>query len=335
MTQPPDPAEVWQSAGRPADAAPDATISVVIPARNAAATLAATLEALAAQAAEGFEVIVVDNGSSDETAAVAAEASVNARVIRRPPGEGPGAARNEGAAAATGRWLAFTDADCVPTREWLREGLAELDRGAELVQGPVRPDPTATLMPFDHTVWIEAETRLHETANLFVSRDWFERVGGFEDLTPATSARPFGEDAWLGWRLRRAGARFAFAERALVHHAVFRRGPRAYVAERWRRSLFPLLARRMPELRDAFFLRWFLSPRTAAVDAAAAAAGTAVVLVEPMALLAAVPYLVMLIRGAIGWRRLAPGVVVTEVVADLVGFAALVVGSVRHRALVL
>ena len=98
--------------------------------------------------------------------------------------------------------------------------------GSDLVQGFVRPPPGARRGPFDRTLWVTSEYGLYETANLFVRREWFERLEGFRDWVSdhgrsGAMRRPFGEDAWFAWRARRLGARTAFAERAVVHHAVF------------------------------------------------------------------------------------------------------------------
>ncbi|PZR66075.1 MAG: glycosyl transferase family 2, partial [Solirubrobacterales bacterium] len=117
------------------DSAP--AISVVIPARDAAETLPRALEAVARQeGAPAYEVIVVDDGSRDETAAIAHD--LGARVISA-DGGGPASARNAGVAEARGGLLAFTDADCVPTPGWLAAGAEALALGAELVQGRVWP----------------------------------------------------------------------------------------------------------------------------------------------------------------------------------------------------
>jgi hypothetical protein len=230
--------------------------------------------------------------------------------------------------------LAFTDADCVPTAEWLREGL-KASTSFDLVQGAVRPDPADTMMPFDHTVWVEGFSGLFETANLFVSRRWFERVGGFEDIRPTASARPFGEDAWLGWRLVRAGASSTFAADALVHHAVIGRPWTGFVWERRRLAYFPMLARRIPELRERFFGRLFLSRRTAAFDGAVAGGGMALALGSVLPLLAAVPYAFLLARESVGWRRHAPAAAAAGLAADALGFVALAWGSIRHGTIVL
>lgn len=234
-------------------------ISVVIAARDAERTLPATLDGLARQdLEEPFDVIVVDNGSLDATADVAEAHRAVDRVIRRPRGAGPGAARNDGVAAAAGAVIAFTDADCVPTSGWLRAGLAV---DADLVQG--RVEPAGPAGPFDHTLWVTRETGLYESANLFVRREWLDP--GFEDAI-AAHGRPFGEDVLFAWRARRRGARTAFAPDALVHHAVFPGTAHGYVRERARDAHFAALAQLVPELRETFFYRrYFLSRRSAAL----------------------------------------------------------------------
>jgi len=101
-----------------------ASLSVVIPVRNGARFLAEAVASVRAQAEVAAEIIVVDDGSTDDTPAVIA-ALPGVRVIRQAPA-GAGAARNRGAEAATGEWLAFLDADDLWTpdklavqRRWL------------------------------------------------------------------------------------------------------------------------------------------------------------------------------------------------------------------------
>ena len=311
-----------------------AAISVIVPARNTAATIGETLEAIARQDLdEPYEVIVVDDGSEDETVEIAERKAGPESVVRQPQG-GAGRARNLGAERAKGAVLAFTDADCFPARDWLRQGLGAL-AAADLVQGSVRPDPGVDRRPLDRTLTITRETGLFEAANLFVQRDLFLELGGFEDWLGTDIGRPLGEDVWFGWRARRAGARISFCERALVHHAVFRRGAAAYVWERRRLAYFPALAARIPELREAFFYRrWFLSRRSAAFDLALFGL-TGLALSSPLPLLAAAPYAWQLGRASLGWRRHAPKVALAGLAADTLSFAALAAGSVRHRSFVL
>ncbi|MDP2978254.1 MAG: glycosyltransferase family A protein, partial [Thiobacillus sp.] len=103
--------------------------SVVIPAFNSAATLARAIESVRAQSWPAHEIIVVDDGSTDATAEIAAGFD-GVRLIRQ-KNSGVSVARNAGAAAASGDWLAFLDADdwYAPDRiklhaEWIAEDAA-------------------------------------------------------------------------------------------------------------------------------------------------------------------------------------------------------------------
>jgi glycosyltransferase involved in cell wall biosynthesis len=308
-------------------------VSVIVPARDAAATIERTLAAIAEQRFDrDHELIVVDDGSRDDTAAIAERAG--ARVVRGPR-EGPGQARNLGAAEARGELLAFTDADCYPTAAWLAAGAAAL-ADADLVQGAVEPEPGVPMGPFDRSLWVRSETGLYESANLFVRRDLFERLGGFEEWIDPVAGMSIGEDVWLGWRARRSGARIAFEPRALVHHAVLERGPGAYVSERRRVEHFPEMVERIPELRETLlWRRWFLSARSAAFDGALAGSALALARRSPFPLALALPYALTIARRSLESGRLAPVVAPVELAADAVGLAALTRGSLRHGAPVL
>jgi glycosyltransferase involved in cell wall biosynthesis len=310
-------------------------VSVVVPARNAAATVGRTLAALAAQDLAGpWEVIVVDDDSSDGTAEVARAAPGEVTLVSEGP-MGAAAARNRGAAAARAEVLAFTDADCFPTPRWLSAGLAAL-AGADVVQGRVAPDPGQPLGPFDRTLWIDAERGFYETANLFVSRELFERVGGFDDWLDTGGGKHIGEDVWFGWSAVRAGGRTRFCAEALVHHAVFRRTALGYLAERPRLRYFPAIARKIPEFRRrTLFLRVFHTQRSAAFDAALAAIAVAARRRSWLPLLATAPYLRLAVRGTLQYRRRAPLVAAVRMAADAVNCAALVAGSIRWRSPVL
>ena len=119
-------------------------VSVVIPAFNAASVIAETLDSVCAQTFQDFEVIIVDDGSTDETAAVAREfcaADARFTLIQQPNG-GPSVARNTAVEHARGEWIAFLDADDV----WLPEKLA---RQMELF----REDPRANFLFTNYYFW--------------------------------------------------------------------------------------------------------------------------------------------------------------------------------------
>jgi len=309
--------------------------SVIIPAREAEATIGRTLACLAGQrTGVSFETIVVDDGSQDATAAIAEAAPGEVRVLRQ-EAEGAAAARNRGVAESRGEALAFCDADCYPTAGWLEAGMQALG-SCDLVQGKVGPEPDVSIGPYDRSLWIESEVGLWETANLFVSREFFDGAGGFEDWLRLAGGRPMAEDVWFGWRVKRLGARSAFCAEALVHHAVFQRTPKEYVLERRRLRHFPPMVGKMPELRRAFLhRRLFLNERTAALDAALAGLAAAALARRPWPLIAAVPYAGVVRQGARGQSRPAAEVAAVHVLADLIGAAALARGGVASRTPVL
>lgn len=313
-----------------------AKVSVIIPARDAAATIPRTLAALARQDLdEPYEVIVVDDGSEDDTAPEAERGPGPVRVLCQ--GRlGPAAARNRGAAAATAPVLAFTDADCFPHAGWLSAGLRAL-AGADLVQGEVRAEPYAARGPFDRSLRIDHETGLYESANLFVRRQVFDRVGGFRGwLVPRVGRAALAEDVWFGWQVRRAGFRTAFCAEAVVEHAILPGTPVEFIVERLRLEHFADMAAQFPEIRERkFYAKWFLTRRTAFFDAALVGAAVAALVRSPLPLALTFPYGRLAVRQSSRWGRRAPAALGVGVVADTVGFAALVRGSLHRRTLVL
>jgi glycosyltransferase involved in cell wall biosynthesis len=329
-------------------------VTVIVPARDAAPTLERTLASLEAQELdEPFEVIVVDDGSTDETAAIAEAHGGRVQLVRSPRSEGPGAARNRGVSAARGSILAFTDADCYPTPRWLARGLERLGQ-ADLVQGRVEPDPAEARTPFDRTLTVESDAGFYQTANLLVRRRTFEATGGFTDwvLERANGRRwsrdrrrrramrtPIGEDTLFAWSARRAGARSAFAPDAVVHHAVVPGTVRDDIGDHWHWARdMPGLARLVPELREgAFEHRVFFNVTTARFNLALAGLLVFATTRRRPWLLAGLPYLRYVLREARRWgrsRRAAAFIIGTPVV-DAATVAGLVAGSVRWRCLVL
>ena len=205
-------------------------LSIVIPALNASRTLPRTLAALAALDPAPDEIVFVDNGSTDDTAArlAAYAATARAKVIVLPePRRGASVARNTGARAATGDVVVFTDADCCPRVDWLAAlcaPLAEIAVGA--VAGRLASTPPhgvvetfsslftlqAPAAPARHTRWTPWAGGF-PTANFAVRRDLLARVGGFDE-----SVAIYGEDYDLCARLYAAGAVIVYTPDAVVEH---------------------------------------------------------------------------------------------------------------------
>ncbi|MGE3932175.1 MAG: glycosyltransferase family 2 protein [Rhodospirillaceae bacterium] len=214
-------------------------ISVVIATRNRAGALSRCLDALARQAADGlaWEAVVVDNGSTDATAAMIDRfASGGALPLRRAfePRPGVSAARNRGIAAARHPVLAFTDDDCLPEPGWLAAiavAFAAVPAPA-LVGGRVDlhddADVPVAIRPFDMPAAIDGFDRVRSHligCNFVATRRLFDRIGGFDEtLGPGTWSRA-GEDLELFCRAVHAGARIVFDPAVRVRHAHGRRDP--------------------------------------------------------------------------------------------------------------
>jgi GT2 family glycosyltransferase len=199
-----------------AEAGPE--VSVIVPVRNGEASIPPLLRSLDAQTLdrERFEVIVVDNDSSDRTAEVAAAAG--ARVVAEPLAN-RSRARNRGAAEAGSRLYAFTDADCVAHPGWL-EALLECRSVAPLVAGDVRvrvrDRPNAieryeALWRFGQESWVKQGWAA--TANLLVRADAFEAAGGFDPTW-----RHIGDDVDFCFRAHKAGYGLGYCPGAIVDH---------------------------------------------------------------------------------------------------------------------
>ena len=198
-------------------------VSVVVPVLNGEATIGACLSALVKSdyPKECFEIVIVDNGSTDETAEISRQYAVN---VVTEPRRGPARARNRGIGASHGDVVAFTDADCLVTRQWIREivkPLANPDVGA--VAGEILPFPprTAAERHAARIRHLSPERYLRRpifpfavTANLAFRREVFGRVGLFDPMCPRG-----GESTDFCTRyFRETGLRLELAPRAIVFH---------------------------------------------------------------------------------------------------------------------
>ena len=187
-------------------------VSVVVPTRNRAHLLRELLSALDRQTYPSFEVIVVDDASDDDTAAVLAGwQGENRRVFRLPRPWGSYAARNRGVDEARALLVAFTDDDCLPEPGWLAALVEEMARPDVVgVQGVTLAQP-GPVTPFTHQIEARRPGPPYRTCNVMYRRTILERLGGFD-----ASFRWYADNI-LGLRARTAGA-IAFAPGAVVLH---------------------------------------------------------------------------------------------------------------------
>ena len=214
-------------------------ISIVIPMYNEARHIGRTLLAAqkAAHAADvECELIVVDNGSSDEGPQIARQFGALVLVM---PGLLIGALRNRGTAIATGEWLAFIDADIEMPEDWLTQLFALEAEGQADVFGLDLHTPAAapwyatawqrrTLRPTTHTShvvdWLPS-------ANLLMRKRWFDKVGGFNETLRT------GEDKEFTLRLREHGARLLSINESVALHWGYEMNWREWMGkELWRQG---------------------------------------------------------------------------------------------------
>jgi glycosyltransferase involved in cell wall biosynthesis len=325
-------------------------VSVIVPTYNRAALLPYLFDALARQLypASRMELVVVDNSSSDDTEEVVNRwkgALPFPTHFHRHENRGPAASRNLGAAHARGQILAFTDSDCIPGNDWLRNAVRGFLGETGLVCGPITAAASSAPVGVLYTYLDEttAETGLYPTANFVVRRDAFEAVSGFDEsfgLFPWGGLKG-GEDTDLAWRIKRAGFGVRFLGDVSVRHQPTGLSPRSWLLRPVRVQILPQLIRSIPELRGTFLWRRFFVSRLhfqfhlAWIGVAVAAATR-----RRLPLLATVPWLLG-IKPVVAQeaRRGGPARALVSTGLITEGFVmhtlVLIIASIRHRRVVL
>jgi GT2 family glycosyltransferase len=207
-------------------------VSVVVCSYNGGRTLDQCLRSLAALDYPDFEVILVDDGSTDDTRVIA-QRHPAVRVIHQ-PNAGLSAARNAGLRASTGTVVAYTDSDCFADRDWLTFLTDQLRRsGAAAVGGPnLTPDDgwlagCVAAAPGQPTHVLESDQVAEHIpgCNMAFRREALEAINGFDPVY-----RKAGDDVDVCWRLQQAGHWITYAPAAFVWHHR-RQGPRAYLRQ--------------------------------------------------------------------------------------------------------
>lgn len=219
--------------------------SVIVPAYNAAATLDACLQALLAQTVEreACEVLVIDDGSTDRTGEAARQYPVR---LMRQENRGPAAARNHGAREAKGEILLFTDSDCVPSPDWIRE-MAEpfADPAVAAVKGAYRTSQRSLVARFAQAEFEERFEMLKkadsidmvDTYSAAFRREIFWGEGGFDESFPVAN----NEDTDLSYKLSAAGHKMVFNPAAVVYHLRHPDSVRRYMKQKFGRGYWRMV----------------------------------------------------------------------------------------------
>jgi GT2 family glycosyltransferase len=206
-------------------------VSVVVCAYNAERTMDACLGSLRTLNYPDYEVVVVNDGSTDRTREITdrhrreyeADPDGPRMVVIDQPNAGLSVARNVGSAAATGEIVAYTDSDCVPDPDWLAFLVYKFVRsGFVAVGGPNFPPPETSLVPAAVAVSPGGPTHVllnDEVAehipgcNMAFTKKALEELRGFEPMYTAA-----GDDVDLCWRLQNRGYAIGFSPAATVWH---------------------------------------------------------------------------------------------------------------------
>jgi len=200
-------------------------VSVIVCSYNGAKTLAACLDSLGRIDYPAYEVLLVDDGSTDNTAEIAARFPA-VRYLRQ-TNHGLSHARNTGAAAARGEVFAYTDSDCMADKDWLRYLIGTLLSGKYAgVGGPNVSPPAQNWVQAcvaaapggpSHVLLTDVVAEHIPGCNMAWHRWAFESVGGFD-----IEYHKAGDDVDFCWRVQQAGHEIAFSPTAIVwHHRRF------------------------------------------------------------------------------------------------------------------
>ncbi|MFH1982574.1 MAG: glycosyltransferase [Pseudomonadota bacterium] len=231
-----------------------ARISIIIPVFNDVNRLPLLISDLHRQRRPPDQIIVVDDGSTDGSHRAAC--GDNVLILRQSPNRGPAAARNAGAAAATGDILAFTDSDCRIDKDWtgaidrhLSETRVEALMGRVLIAPSTVLGDAISALGFPaggsvgfENIWPVSANGLTvslSTCNCAVRAAVFQRLGGFDRRFPFAG----GEDSLLAYRLLQAGGRIRYCPDMVATHAAredfagflrwqYKRGMSSYVFSR-------------------------------------------------------------------------------------------------------
>jgi GT2 family glycosyltransferase len=249
-------------------------VTVAVPVKDRRDQMLRCLDALLAQDHPSYEILILDNESSDGTpeacAARAAQSGVPVRVELVPGTVGH--VRNRAGALARGRFLAFTDSDCLPTPTWLTRGVAafQADPRVGIVCGCTLPEEEVVKV-WPATIEVREFTNRFESCNLLFRTDAFRASAGFDE-----EVGHFWEDTAAGFAVMRNGWRATFAPDAVVYHDVTYPGFLWQLRRAQKHSHLGPVLRNYPELRrEVLYGRIFLTRRNAEFVAFVAGLGLA------------------------------------------------------------
>jgi cellulose synthase/poly-beta-1,6-N-acetylglucosamine synthase-like glycosyltransferase len=222
-------------------------LSVIVPAYNEAKNITNCLKSLSNQTypQEQYEIIVVDDGSTDQTPTLV-QNFPGIRLIRQ-ENQGPAAARNRGVQQARGEIVIFTDADCIPLPDWIAEMVRPFQQNPEIVavKGAYETrqrgwTPRFVQLEFEDKYDKLKKQRFIDFIDTYAAayrRQIFLQAGGFS----LDFHLPSAEDAELGFRIANKGYKMVFNPQARVIH-LHPQSPQSYLRKKYLFAYWRLFA---------------------------------------------------------------------------------------------
>ena len=234
-------------------------VSVIVPAYNAQKTIGQCIEALLSQKyqRENYEVIVIDDGSTDGTAEIVKTYPVKYLYQRN---QGPATARNVGVKEAQGEIILFTDSDCVPSDNWIAEMVKPFeDKEVVAVKGAYKTRQKSLTARFAQLEFEERFEMLKKAESIDMvdtysagyRKDIFLLMGGFDPYFPVAN----NEDTELSYRMSKLGYKMVFNADAIVYHLNHPSSIRRYARLKfWRGYWRTVVYKRFPDkmLKDTY-----------------------------------------------------------------------------------
>lgn len=239
-------------------------VSIVIPTYNRKDSLKLTLQSLFNQtfSVNEYEIIVCDDGSTDETSELVKEFMNNSLQCKfrylYQNNRGPAAARNLGVRNAEGKLIGFIDDDCVAIPTWIEAAVESFkDENVGGVQGPTLPAGNISLKDkifhYVRTSNVSEQNYSYATCNIFYRKNLIMKVGLFDESFPVPC---WGEDTDLGNRILKINYAILFNQKVIVYHEIQLVPFFSYLIGLKKYESRALIVKRSPFMRKRYPLRF-------------------------------------------------------------------------------
>jgi len=323
-------------------------VSVIVTTYNASRWVSNVLNSLLAQTypTEKIEIIVVDDGSIDETSTLVKNLATSHHQIHliKQANQGTAGALTTGLTNATGEIIALLSHDCYATPEWISNvvDIFTTNHGIGIVQGMILPEKPIDI-PFYHCTTVYQPSRSFEGACVAYRSEAVDKAGRYFDKTLSR----YGDDADMAWRIIEKGYQAKWIAKSTAYHAVVPKpfSIRRAIRDAWGSQVFPLLFKRHPQLRQKLWFGTLLGDKYRYLRLLAVFVSIIMVLVGlfPLAICILIAIIVttwmqVLKRNQSYQIKFFDKFILIPIdilIHEWVGFIALFIGSVKYRCLIM